>query len=394
MPQYKYLIIGGGMAADAAARQIMKQDGDASCAIITNEEDKPYLRPPLSKDLWTKGDDPSSADLNTEDKGAKVITSRVVKLIKPSEKTVTDDHEEVYEYEKLLLATGGTPRKLPFETEKIVHYRTLADYRKLRQMSDAGSDFVVVGGSFIGSEIAAALNMQGKNVTMIFPEEGICSMSLGPDMGAFITDYYRNKGVEVLTGHKTESITEEDGRVKVVTDKGEVCMCDGVVAGIGIDANDRLAFDAGIPIDKGILVDEYLRTNNPDIYAAGDCAKAMYHDLGTRLRVEHEINATTMGQIAGVNMTGGAQKYEMQPIFYSDMFDLGYEAVGRPEPDMDIYEDWKEKYDTGVIYYMRDGRVKGVVLWNVWNKTDEAGEIIAQQGPITASDLKGRITAE
>jgi len=146
---------------------------------------------------------------------------------------------------------------------------------------------------------------------------------------------------------------------------------------------------AGLEVENGIVVDELLRTTNPDIYAAGDVANFFNPALGKRLRVEHEDNANTMGREAGRAMAGKASPYHHLPFFYSDLFDLGYEAIGELDPRLETLEDWKEAYREGVVYYLRDARVRGVLLWNVWGQVDAARQLIAEPGPFRAADLKG-----
>jgi len=144
-------------------------------------------------------------------------------------------------------------------------------------------------------------------------------------------------------------------------------------------------------VENGIVVDELLRTTNPDIYAAGDVANFFNPALGKRLRVEHEDNANTMGRAAGLAMSGKATPYHHLPFFYSDLFDLGYEAVGELDSRLETVADWKQRYREGVVYYLRDGRVRGVLLWNVWGQVDAARELIAAPGPFRPTDLIGRL---
>jgi NADPH-dependent 2,4-dienoyl-CoA reductase/sulfur reductase-like enzyme len=168
-------------------------------------------------------------------------------------------------------------------------------------------------------------------------------------------------------------------------------LVDGVVAGIGIEQNVALARAAGLEVGDGVVVDTLLRTSHPDIYAAGDVASFSNPALGTRMRVEHEDNANTMGRHAGRNMAGEQAPYDHLPFFYSDLFDLGYEAVGELDARLEIVADWKEPFREGVQYYLRDGRVRGVLLWNVWEQVDAARRLIAAPGPFRAEDLVGRL---
>ncbi len=170
-------------------------------------------------------------------------------------------------------------------------------------------------------------------------------------------------------------------------------MVDAVVAGIGIEPNIELAESIGLTTDNGVVVDEFLRTSNPDIYAAGDVAAFYNPALGKRMRVEHEDNANSMGRLAGRNMAGMIEPYDHLPFFYSDMFELGYEAVGEVDSRLETFADWKRPNEEGVVYYLKDGRVRGVLLWNVWEQVEAARKLIAAPGPFNPENLKGRLPA-
>ena len=221
------------------------------------------------------------------------------------------------------------------------------------------------------------------------PDNGICARVFPPELSGFVTDYYRKKGVEVLTGAKVVDIrTEGDGAVLKLATGAEIEV-DSVVAGIGIQPDIELAKTAGLTTGNGIVVDEFLRTSNADVFAAGDVAEFYNPALDKRIRVEHENNANKMGKQAGRNMAGANEPYHHLPFFYSDLFDLGYEAVGELDARMETIVDWREPFRKGVIFYMLQGRVRGVLLWNVWDTVPAARELIARPGPITASDLVG-----
>ena len=390
MREYKYLIIGGGMTADAAVQGIREVDGAGSLGLISAETDQPYNRPPLTKGLW-KGEPMESVWRHTPEHRAELHLGRMARTIDVAAKTITDDQNEAYRYEKLLLATGGRPRRLPFTSERIIYFRTLADYRRLRALSDAHQRFVVIGGGFIGSELATALAMNKKQVTMIFPGNGLCARMFPADLSRFLNGFYRQKGVEVLAGESVSGVESRGEEVIVKTQSQREIVADAVVAGLGIELNLDLARAAGVQIEEGVVIDEVLRTSKPDIYAAGDVASFFSPALGKRLRVEHEDNANTMGRLAGRNMAGKSEPYHHLPFFYSDLFELGYEAVGELDAGLDTVADWKEPFREGVVYYQRQGRVRGVLLWNVWEQVDAARELIAEDRPFRAEDLKARL---
>lgn len=390
MKHYRYLIIGGGLAGDAATKGIRELDSEGSIGMISMEPDPPYMRPNLSKGLW-KGRPVEKIWRKTDERAELHLNRKVVQL-DPAKKSVVDSEGEEYTYDKLLLATGGTPNHLPFGNGSIIYFRNFQDYQHLRTLAESGEHFVVIGGSFIGSEIAAALTTVGKKVTMIFPEQGISENIFPGDLSHFLIDYYREKGVEVVTGESAASVQKQGERLIVHTGSGHEYEVDGVVAGIGIHPNLDLAKEAGLKVNSGVIVNERLESSIPDIYAAGDVASFYHAALEKRTRVEHEDNAVQMGKVAGRNMAGGNDTYTHIPMFYSDLFDLGYEAVGEMSSKMRTVEDWQEPFKKGVVYYLDDGRVRGVLLWNVWDKVEEARALLKEQGPFQEEDLKGRIT--
>ena len=391
MKHYKYLIIGGGLAGDGATRGIREHDPEGSIGLISMEPDPPYMRPDLSKKLW-KGRPLEKIWRHTEER-AELHLNRKVTQLDPKKKYVCDDKEDEYTYEKLLIATGGAPKHLLLGKGEIIYFRNFQHYKHLRELTERGDHFAVIGGSFIGSEIAAALTIVGEKVTMLVRGEAICEHIFPSDLAHFLNDYYRQKGVEVLTGETVSSLQREEKGLTIKTESGRVIQADGVVAGIGIQPNLDLAKEAGLKIDDGIVVNERLETSVPDIYAAGDVANFFHSALEKRTRVEHENNAVEMGKTAGRNMAGATEAYTHIPMFYSDLFDLGYEAVGEMSSKMEMIVDWQEKpFKKGVIYYMDNGRVRGVLLWNVWKKVEDARALLKEKGPFKEKDLMGRIT--
>jgi len=393
MTHYQYLIIGGGMTAAAAADGIREVDSTGTIGLISAEPEAPYNRPPLSKALW-KGESLETIWRKTENKLLEIHFGRVVKEVAPAQKRVLDDKGEVFTYEKLLLATGGRPRRLPFGNGQIIYFRTLSDYRRLRALTETGRRFAVIGGGFIGSEIAAALALNGKDVVMIFPGKDIGDRVFPRALAQFVSNFYKHRGVELLAGEKIIALAARGNQRFLETSTHREIVVDGVVAGVGIEPNVELAESVGLKIENGIVVDEFLRTTHPDIYAAGDVAAFYNPALGKRIRVEHEDNANSMGRLAGRNMAGKSEPYHHLPSFYSDMFDLGYEAVGEVDSRSETFADWKRPNEEGVIYYLQNDRVRGVLLWNVWEQVEAARRLIAEPGPFTAKNLEGRLPAK
>lgn len=379
------------MTADAAVKGIRELNASERIGMISNEAHPPYNRPPLSKGLW-KGDGAETIWRMTPTGHVEIHLSRTVKSINPTSRTVVDDKGASYSFEKLLLATGGAARRLPFAAEGIIYFRTLDDYNSLKALAQAGQSFVVIGGGFIGTEIAAALALQKKSVTMIFPDPGIGVRIFPRGLSQFLNEFYRTKGVALLVNDSVVNVVKRGKHYLVTTKGGKTLKADGVVAGIGIQPNVDLAQSAGLSVDNGIVVDEFLQTSHPNIYAAGDVANFLNPALGKRIRVEHENNANTMGELAGRNMAGGNMPYHHLPSFYSDLFDLGYEAVGELDTKLEMVEDWKEPFREGIVYYLHEGRVRGVLLWNTWGYVDSARSLIAEKGPFTAENVKGRLS--
>jgi 3-phenylpropionate/trans-cinnamate dioxygenase ferredoxin reductase component len=390
MEHYKYLIIGGGMTGDAAAGGIRSVDPNGSIGMIGDERDPPYNRPPLSKSLW-KGDALDTIWRKPTDTKSICHRHRLATFLDAEKKEVRDVAGSTYSWEKLLLATGGFPRRLPADNDHIIYFRTLADYRRLRALTEKGERFAVIGGGFIGSEIAAALALNRKKVAMLFPGKGICGRVFPEALSQFVSNFYKQRGVEVLAGEKVAAVETRGSELVVRTGSGREIPVDGVVAGLGIEPNVGLAQMAKLKVDNGIVVDEFLRTNNPNIYAAGDVAAFFNPALGKSVRVEHEDNANTMGRLAGRNMAGPPEPYHHLPSFYSDLFELGYEAVGELDARLETFADWKQPNKEGVIYYLQNNRVRGVLLWNVWGQVEAARQLIAEPGPFHTENLKGRL---
>ncbi len=331
MPDYKYLIVGGGMTADAAVKGIRARDSRGTIGMLAAEPRPPYKRPPLSKALW-KGEPEESIWLNTGAAGVTIHSGCAAGRLDLKDARVTDTAGASYRYEKLLLATGGRVRRLPFDADGIVYYRTFDDYQALQHLKGETHEVVVIGGGFIGSEIAAALAMHKTRVTMVFPGRGIGAGLYPGGLSTFLDAHYRAKGVAILAGDAVTGIRRQEGKFLVTTQSGRTLRADGVVAGIGIEPETSLAVQAGLRTGDGIEVDEQLRTVHPDVYAAGDVASFYNPALDRRLRVEHEDNAVTMGGHAGRNMAGDASPYHHLPFFFPTSSSSAMRPSAKPIP--------------------------------------------------------------
>ena len=366
----KYLIVGAGMTGDMAAKGIREHDSNGAITMVGADPNPPYKRPLLTKGLWQGA--PEEKVWREPAEGVELVTGRRIVSLDLGAGSAADDTGEEYAWEKLLLATGAKPRQIP-GAEGVVWFRTLDDYRRLRSVAGEGAHVAVIGGGFIGSELAAGLVGNGCRVTMLFPESGIGHRLFPADLSASVTDYYREKGVEVLAGEMVASASGD----RVETASGQTIEADAVVAGLGVIPDTELADAAGLEVEDGIVVDEYGRVpGHENVFAAGDVARFPVRALGTSLRIEHEDHANSHGKSVGANMAGADTPYDHLPFFYSDLFDLGYEAVGIVDSRLEAVEDWQEPFRKGIVTYVEDGRPRGVLLWNVWDKLDAARDLL------------------
>lgn len=358
------------MAAASAITGIREIDDAGSIGVLTAEPHRPYNRPPLSKWLW-RGKPLSSIWRKANSATVTFHQQRTARTLDPRRKQITDEQGEVYRFDKLLLATGATPRRLPFGGDEIIYYRTLDDYERVRRLAAQGGTFVIIGAGFIGSEMAAALAMNGRRATLVFPGAAIGSELYPAHLAQAVTSLFQAKGVEVVPRARAIGCEVRGGKQALTVrdiDAGRerTIVADGVIAGIGVEPNTELARAAGLDVDDGIRVDASLRTSHPDIFAAGDVASIYNAALETWRRVEHADNANTMGGYAGVAMAGRTVRYDYLPFFYSDLFEVGYEAVGEIDARLEMVEEWRIADVEGTVTYLRDGRVRGALYWNVY----------------------------
>jgi 3-phenylpropionate/trans-cinnamate dioxygenase ferredoxin reductase component len=381
LADHRYLIIGGGMTGDAACRGIRDHDAEGSIVLVGQEPEPPYSRPPLSKALW-QGKSEDSIWRGTAELGVDLHVGRTIVELDVDGRRAIDDAGESYGFERVLLATGGRPRRLADAADGVVFFRTVADYRRLRSNAGEGKNAVVIGGGFIGSELAAALVTTGSHVTMLFPEAGIGARLFPPQLAEFVTGYYRERGIDVLPGELVQSVRCDGERFVVALEDREL-SADVVVAGLGIVPSTELAEAAGLVVDDGIVVDAYGHAGDSGIvFAAGDVARFPAPVLGM-MRVEHEDHANSHGRNVGANMAGADVRYDHLPFFYSDLFDLGYEAVGEVDSHHGTVESWATPNRKGVVAYVDSSRrPRGFLFWDVWGKVDAGRELIAAQDPV------------
>jgi 3-phenylpropionate/trans-cinnamate dioxygenase ferredoxin reductase subunit len=398
MERFRYVMVGGGMAADSAARAIRGRDGDGSLLMLSEEMFPPYDRPPLSKGLWKKGGKVENMwrSLDYETLGVQLRLGVKASAIDPNRHELVLDGGERIGYERLLLATGGRPRKLPGAPPGVTYFRTARDFFAVRRGMLSGPAAAVVGGGFIGAEMAAALALAGKTVHMAFPEDGVLGRVLPRGLSQAVTEDYRRRGVDVHAGTLVTSIRSNgESDWVVTTNGGHSWTVATTVAGLGIVPRTDLVEALGVPCPDGIEVDRYGATALPDVYAAGDVASFPAPGLGRRVRVEHEDHANRHGACVGENMAGGDRPYDYLPFFYSDLFDLGFEAVGTLDSRLPVVEDWVKDNERGVVFYVDGDRVVGVLAVDVWDRMDRAREIILEGRPVgDGRYLTGLLTQE
>ena len=395
---YEYVIVGGGLAGASAVQGIRERDPNGRILLVSEEIHLPYDRPPLSKKLWTGQQ--KLEDIFFHDRAyyesqhvSLLLDSRAVQ-IEPKRKVLVFENGEACEYRHLLLATGCRPRRLQIpgaELEGINYFRTLDDYLRLDGDAAPGASAVVVGGGFIGSEIAAVLNMRGVQVTMLFPAPYLCDRVFPEALARAVQQHYLEKGVKILAPDQPVSFARKKGRFLTRTESGKSLESDMLIVGVGSVPETALAESGGLETGNGIVVDEFLETSHHGIYAAGDAAFFPYRVLGRAMRIEHWDNALNQGLSAGRNMAGAREPYDYQPYFYSDLFEFGYEATGEVNSGMDMVADWEAENETGVIYYLREGRVRGVMLCNVWDRMGAARELIRAGQVVRPEELRGHI---
>ncbi len=369
MQSYDYVIIGGGLAGGRGAEGIRQVDEEGSVVLVTQEPHRPYERPPLSKDYMLGEAGLDRVYLQEEgyyeENDIELLTGFRVMRIDPEVQTVTLDDDRVLGYGKLLLSTGGTARRLSMpgsDLENVFTLRTIEDSQAIQEAGGEGKHALVMGGSFIGSEVASSLTRRGTKVTMIFPESGLLARIVPEELSGFLGDVYHQEGVTVMPGVICEKL-EGEGKVERATlDVGEILDVDLVVMGVGITTNTELAQEAGLELgqDDAVIVDEYLRSSDPNIYCAGDIAAWPDPTFGERLRAEHWDVARRQGRRAGRNMAGEEEAYDALPYFFSDIFDLSFEVWGN-------LASWERTLTRGSLeersvayYYFDKGELVGV----------------------------------
>lgn len=380
------------MAADTAIQAIRKIDPIGSIGVISKEDHSPYERSPLSNVLW-RGMDVDDIWRNTGNLGVNLHLARTATSLFPDKQIVYDHEGQIYSYEKLLIATGSSPRQLDDSPDEIIYLRGLEDYFKLKAFAEKHEHFCVIGGGFIGTEIADALVAQKKDVTMIFPEKSPLMSLLPLTVSRQLFAAIKARGV-ILVNEELVTGVEKIGRDLVVkTNRDTMLAFDAVVAAMGAVPETGLASTCDLKLfGNGILVDDHLRASKPGIYAAGDVASFPSHALGSIMRFDHAGNANAMGFAAGENMAGGDVVYDHVPEYGSTIFGMQYRAIGDVSARYNYVIDWREEPERCTIYYLVGGRVRGVLFWNLQGDVEAARALITEHKSHNVHTLKGLLS--
>jgi 3-phenylpropionate/trans-cinnamate dioxygenase ferredoxin reductase subunit len=335
MDSTRYLLIGGGLASGQAAKQLRQKDAPAAITLVGEEPYVPYDRPPLSKD-FLRGEKPQDQlffepPSYFRDNRIDLILETTVQRLDTSDRRATLADGRIIQFEKALVATGGRPVRLSIPGAHLpgVHYlRTLDDSISISAKAAPGTRAVLLGAGFIGMEVAASLTQRGVQTTVIETQAHIWPRFADATLAGAIQDYFGQKGVTIRTKDQVTDICGQDRTTSVILKSGDTLPCDLVVIGVGIVPNVELAKEAGLAVDNGIVVNEYMQSSHPDVYAAGDVANYMDPIFRKRRRVEHWGHAEYCGQLAGQNMAGTQMPYDLLTYVWSDLFDLHLEFAG------------------------------------------------------------------
>ncbi len=392
-PHETFVIVGASLAGAKAAEELRERGFEGRVVLIGSEPERPYERPPLSKDYLRGESDRARAYVHEDgfydEQAIELLTGTTVTAIDVGGARVTLDTGVDLAYDRLLLATGAEPRRIPLPagTERVETLRTLADCDRLRERLASGGRVAVVGAGWIGSEVAASARQRGLEVTLIDPSPRPNERIFGAEMGAFFRDLHARNGVELALGERVESITDEGALVRVRTEAGRVVECDFAVVGIGVTPRVALAEAAGLAVGDGVLVDEALRTSAADVFAAGDVAAAWHPFYGERIRVEHWANALEQGPAAARSMLGEATSYDAIPFFFSDQYDVGLEYSGDARRSDRLVVRGAPASGEFLAFWLAGGRVVAGMNVNVWDVADDIKALIRGRRVVDAEAL-------
>jgi len=389
-----FVIVGAGMAGGKAAETLREEGFDGRVVLLGGEPERPYERPPLSKD-YLRGESERAGVYLQEDAGwydehdVELRPSTHVESLDVAARAVVLAGAERIDYDALLLTTGAEPKRPPIpgtDLDAVHVLRTLEDSDVLRGVLDAGGRLVVVGAGWIGSEVSASARERGMDVALVEPQSVPLEGVLGPELGAFYRDVHADHGVQLHLGTGVEAI-EGDGRAeRVRTSDGTVLDCTAVLLAVGVAPRTQLAEDV-LDVDNGILVDASLRASADGVFAAGDVANHA-HPLFGRLRVEHWANALEQGPSAARAMLGSDVVYERVPYFFSDQYDVGMEYAGHSAPGDTVVFRGDPATREFIAFWLRDGRVTAGMNVNVWDVNEHLQELVRSGASVDPDRLR------
>jgi 3-phenylpropionate/trans-cinnamate dioxygenase ferredoxin reductase component len=384
--KHTHVIVGASLAGAKAAETLREEGFDGRVVLVGAEAERPYERPPLSKDYLRGELGREKVYVHDEsfyaEHDIEMRLGRTAVNLDTSRSELELDDGQRLRYDRLLLTTGAEPRRLSIpgtELDGVLYLRSVQNSDSLRERLDGGGSVVVVGAGWIGAEVAASACQRGLEVTVLDPASVPLERVMGTEVGAIYRDIHTDQGVQMLMGTGVEAF-EGDGAVeRVRTSDGRELECDFAVVGVGVEPRTGLAAEAGIAVNNGILVDEHLQTSAPGVFAAGDVANSHHPFYGERIRVEHWANALNQGPAAARNMLGQVTAYERLPYFFSDQYDVGMEYSG-------FARDWDRVVFRGdpatrefVAFWLVGDRVVAGMNVNVWDVTDPIKRLISQR---------------
>ncbi len=394
--QDPFVVVGAGLAGAKAAETLREEGFDGPVVLVGAEPERPYERPPLSKQYLLGRADRDSAFVHDAgwyaEHDVELRTGVRATRLDPAAHRLTLHTGEELGYARLLLATGASPRRLPVpgaDLDGVRYLRTLADADRLRtDLAGGGRRVVVVGAGWIGLEVTAAARSHGNTVTVVEPQPTPLHAVLGAEMGRVFARLHRDHGVELLTDTVVREIRGSGGRVTtVVTDGHAGLPADLVVVGVGVVPDSRVAAAAGLEVDNGVVVDEALRCSTPDVHAAGDVASAFHPLYGRHVRVEHWANALNQGPAAARSMLGQEVVYDRVPYSYSDQYELGMEYSGLAGPGDTVVCRGNPDDGEFIAFWTEDGRVTAGMNVNVWDVTAPIQRLIRSRRQVQAARL-------
>lgn len=391
MSTQRFVIVGGGQAAAAAAAELRDREFDGEIVLLTEEHEYPYERPPLSKEYLLTGDAEDlyfqPAQWYAENK-VEVVFGAKVTGVDPKAKVLTLADGSEQRYDKLLITTGGRPKVIPsISGDRVRYLRDKVDADKMNSELTEGTTLVVIGAGFVGCEVAASARKRGVNVVVLEALEAPMLRACGSEVGLAMAEVHRNNGVDLKLETAIESVEHAGDKVHVRTSAGEI-VADYVLVAIGMTPNTELLDGSGIEVDNGIVVDEFCRSSDPDVFAAGDVANAWDPEAGHRVRVEHYDNASKQGAAAAANMLGAEEPYTDAHWFWSDQYEHNLQAVGLAK-DYDQVVIRKEDPDAHAFaaFYVKDNKVQAAFALDNSKEILRVRKLIAAGTEVTPEQL-------